>query len=190
MNDFLAADDVIDATHPAIVETAARLRRDHPGTTDFACAAFEFTRDEVKHSMDVGDPRPTVAASEVLAHGAGLCHGKAHLLTALLRAEGVPSGICYQRLADGKGGFFLHGMTAVQLDGTWYRQDPRGDKPGVTTEFSLTGERLAYRPDPAQGEADIPGVFATADPGLVAALRSTDDVRALVANGGLPGDVT
>jgi len=189
MSEYLAEDEVIDHSHPEITALAARLRADHPGTTDFARAAFDFTRDEVKHSMDVADPGVTVKASEVLQAGVGLCFAKSHLLTALLRAEGVPAGLCYQKLSNGKGGHFLHGMVAVNLDGRWYRQDPRGDKPGVTTEFSLTDERLAYHPRAELGEADLDPILASPDPGVVAALRGADNTADLVLNDGLPADL-
>jgi transglutaminase-like putative cysteine protease len=189
MSEYLAEDDVIDHSHPEITALAGRLRSEHPGTTDFARAAFDFTRDEVKHSMDVADPRVTVKASEVLQAGVGLCFAKSHLLTALLRAEGVPAGLCYQKLSNLKGGHFLHGMVAVNLDGRWYRQDPRGDKPGVTTEFSLTDERLAYHPRAELGEADLAPILAIPDPGVVAALRGADNTVDLVLNDGLPADL-
>lgn len=45
-------------------------------------------------------PMETVTwrASDVLRRGTGLCFAKAHLLAALLRAVGVPCGLCYQVL--------------------------------------------------------------------------------------------
>jgi transglutaminase-like putative cysteine protease len=189
VSEYLAEDDVIDHSHPEITALAARLRAEHPGTTDFTRAAFDFTRDEVKHSMDIADPLVTVTASEVLQRGAGLCFAKSHLLAALLRAEGVPAGLCYQKLSNGRGGHFLHGMVAVYLDGQWHRQDPRGDKPGVTTEFSLTDERLAYHPREELGEADLDPILASPDPALVAALRNADNTIDLVLNDGLPADL-
>jgi transglutaminase-like putative cysteine protease len=189
VSEYLAEDDVIDHSHPEIRALATRLRAEHPGTTEFARAAFEFTRDEVKHSMDIADPVVPVTASEVLQRGAGLCFAKSHLLTALLRAEGIPAGLCYQKLSNGRGGHFLHGMVAINLDGEWHRQDPRGDKPGVTTEFSLTDEHLAYYPREELGEADLEPVLASPDPGLVAALRSADNTVDLVLNDGLPSDL-
>lgn len=116
------------------------------------------------------------------------CQAKSHLLAALLRAEGVPAGLCYQRLATGVGGFVLHGLVAVRLDGRWHRQDPRGNKPGIDAQFSLDGPRLAFTLDPAAGERDYEAVFATPDPGVLAALRATTDVRTLRA-AGLPADL-
>jgi transglutaminase-like putative cysteine protease len=182
---YLAADDVVQADHPAVRAAAAGLRERHPGDAGFAKAAYEFVRDEVRHSYDVEDPRVTVTAAEVLEHRVGLCYAKSHLLAALLRAQGVRTGLCYQRLAAGDGTFVLHGLVAVHLDGQWRRQDPRGNKPGVDAQFSLDRPRLAFAVDAEAGECDYDEVFAAPDPGMLAVLRAADDVLAL-RDGGLP----
>ncbi|WP_327004827.1 transglutaminase family protein [Dactylosporangium sp. NBC_01737] len=185
---FLATGDVVQAGHPAVRAAATRLRRRHTDT-GFARAAYEFVRDEVRHSFDAGDARVTVTATEVLEHRVGLCYAKSHLLAALLRAGGVPAGLCYQRLATTGGGFVLHGLVAVHLNGDWHRQDPRGNKPGVDAQFSLDGPRLAFTVDPASGERDYEPVYATPDPGVLAALSATTDVLTLRTTG-LPDDLT
>ncbi len=185
---FLAADDVVQADHPAVRAAAADLRDDRDDE-QFARAAYEFVRDHVQHSFDADDPTVTVTAAEVLEHRVGLCYAKSHLLAALLRAGGVPSGLCYQRLATAGGGHVLHGLVAVHLNGQWHRQDPRGNKPGVDAQFSLDEPRLAFTVDPEAGERDYEPVFATPDPGVLATLRATTDVLTLRA-AGLPSDLT
>ncbi|MFJ9313689.1 transglutaminase family protein [Pimelobacter simplex] len=168
---YLGADEVVETSAPAVVALAARLGAGEAGDrVAFARAAFAWVRDEIAHAGDAGDPRFAVSATEVLADGVGWCYAKAHLLAAVLRAGGVPTGLCYQRLGDGDG-HVLHGLVAVHLDGAWHRQDPRGNKPGVAAEFSLDGERLAWPVDPAAGEADLPEVHVAPAPGVVAALR-------------------
>ncbi|GAA4255074.1 transglutaminase-like domain-containing protein [Dactylosporangium darangshiense] len=184
---FLAAGDVVQADHPAVRAVAAELRVRHRDDTEFARAAYEFVRDEVRHSFDADDPRVTVTAAEVLEHRVGLCYAKSHLLAALLRAEGVPAGLCYQRLSAGDGGFVLHGLVAVHLDGQWHRQDPRGNERGIDAQFSLGEPRLAFAVDEAAGECDYEAVHAVPDPGVLAVLRATTDVLTLRA-GGLPGE--
>jgi transglutaminase-like putative cysteine protease len=95
------------------------------------------------------------------------------LLAALLRARGIPAALCYQRLAldEQGGGFCLHGLVAVFLRRHgWYRIDPRGDKPGVATDFTPPIERLAFELR-LPGECDITGRFADALPCVVSALR-------------------
>ncbi|MGN0062764.1 MAG: transglutaminase family protein [Nocardioides sp.] len=184
--DFLVGDDVVEVDHPDVRALAATLRATSGADDEaYARAAFEWVRDEVAHSWDARDPRVTVSASEVLGERVGLCYAKSHLLAALLRAEGVPTGLCYQRLRDDDY-LMLHGLVAVHLRGAWHRQDPRGNKPGVDAQFSLEGERLAWPVDPALGEEDLPGLHVHPDPGVVTALRGTVDVLSLCRNG-LPG---
>ncbi|MFR9792816.1 transglutaminase-like domain-containing protein [Streptomyces sp. MB22_4] len=177
---YLAADEVIDHHHPMVRETAARLAAEAADSYAYARLAYEFVRDTIPHSADTGDLRVTWRASDVLARRTGICHAKAHALTALLRAEDIPTALCYQRLRDDDGGaHVLHGLVAVRFHGAWHRQDPRGNKPGVDARFSLTGERLAWIPDPAVDERDHPALYATAHPAVLDALRTAPDREAL-----------
>ncbi|MGW4885620.1 transglutaminase-like domain-containing protein [Streptomyces murinus] len=185
---YLAADEVIDHHHPMVRETAARLAAGVADSYVYARLAYEFVRDTVPHSADTGDPRVTWRASDVLTRRTGICHAKAHALTALLRAEDIPTALCYQRLRDDRGrGHVLHGLIAVRFHGAWHRQDPRGNKPGVDARFSLTGERLAWTPDPAVGELDYSLLYAAAHPAVLDALRTAPDREAL--GRALPSDL-
>ncbi|MGW5452504.1 transglutaminase-like domain-containing protein [Nocardia sp. NPDC003979] len=157
---YLEGDSIIQLDDDAVTAIVRDLRRNAPDEVDFARAAFDWVRDEVDHSYDVQDPRVTLTAGEVARERVGLCYAKSHLLTALLRSAGIPTGLCYQKLADDDG-HVLHGLVAVYLEGGWHRQDPRGNKEGITVEFSLTEERLAWAVDPAIGEIDYPQVFVS-----------------------------
>ncbi|WP_225833355.1 transglutaminase domain-containing protein [Streptomyces sp. NK08204] len=173
---YLAADEVIDHRHPVVREAAAELAKNAADSYGYARAAYEFVRDTIPHSQDSGDLRVTWRASDVLSLGTGICHAKAHALAALLRAEDIPTALCYQRLTnDDGGGHALHGLVAVRFNGAWHRQDPRGNKPGVDARFSLDGERLAWIPDPASGELDHPYLYAEAHPAVLDALKSAPD---------------
>ena len=122
---------------------------------------FEFVRDEIKHSWDYEQNPVTCKASDVLKHGTGYCYAKSHLLAALLRANGIQAGLCYQRLTvTDVPPFCLHGLNAVYLEGYgWYRLDARGNKQGVSAEFCPPIEKLAF-PIVTQGEADLPEIWA------------------------------
>ncbi|GGT93534.1 transglutaminase-like domain-containing protein [Streptomyces lateritius] len=175
---YLAADGVIDHEHPLVRQTAAHLRADHPDAYSYAEAAFEFVRDAISHSFDSGDMRVTWRASDVLAQGTGICYAKSHALAALLRAEGVPTALCYQRLgADDGSDPVVHGLIALRLPGEsgWARQDPRGNKPGVDARFSLEGERLAWPVRPECNEVDYPVLYAAPHPKVLKALWSARD---------------
>ncbi|MDX3384320.1 transglutaminase family protein [Streptomyces niveiscabiei] len=173
---YLAADEVIDHHHPVVRQTAARLAADVPDSYAYAEAAFVYVRDEIPHSQDAQDPRVTWRASDVLEQRTGICYAKAHALAALLRAEDIPTALCYQLLrADDGPGHVVHGLVAVRFNGAWHRQDPRGNKAGVNAQFSLTGERLAWVPDERQGEADHPTLYAQPHPAVLRALREAPD---------------
>ncbi|MFI9248826.1 transglutaminase domain-containing protein [Streptomyces sp. NPDC053069] len=173
---YLTADEVIDHGHPVVRKTAARLAEGAADSYEYARAAYEFVRDTVPHSQDSGDMRVTWRASDVLRLGTGICHAKAHALAALLRAEDIPTALCYQRLTHDDGsGHALHGLVAVRFHGAWHRQDPRGNKPGVDAQFSLDGERLAWIPDPGAGELDHPVLYAAPHPVVLDALKAAPD---------------
>ena len=104
----------------------------------------------------------TCRASDVLKHGTGFCFAKSHLLAALLRANRIPAGFCYQRLSRDENGppFCLHGLNAVYLEEHgWYRIDARGNKPGVDARFCPPKEKLAYVPTD-RGRNGYAGDFA------------------------------
>ncbi|MFI8929356.1 transglutaminase domain-containing protein [Streptomyces sp. NPDC053474] len=173
---YLAADEAVDHTHPLVRETAARLAENADDSYVYARAAYEFVRDTIPHSADAGDPRVTWRASDVLERRTGICHAKAHALAALLRAKGIPTALCYQRLLHDDGSAFaLHGLVAVRFDGSWHRQDPRGNKPGVDARFSLRGERLAFPVDAAAGEVDYPTLYAEPNPVVLEILKAAPD---------------
>jgi transglutaminase-like putative cysteine protease len=178
---YLAGDDVIEVQAPAVVSLAAELRAASPDDEAFARAAFEWVRDRIAHSVDAQDPRVTLTATEVLAEGVGLCFAKSHLLAAVLRAGGIPTGFCYQRLAEGDM-FLVHGLVAVHLNGAWHRQDPRGNKEGVDAQFFLGREQVAW-PTDAPGEIDYPEVRRSPAPEVVACLRGATDALELCATG-------
>jgi len=166
---YLAADEVIDHHHPLVRRTASRLARDAEDSYAYARLAFEFVRDTIPHSQDSGDPRVTWRASDVLEQGTGICYAKSHALAALLRAEDIPTALCYQKFD------VVHGLVAVRFNGAWHRQDPRGNKPGVDAQFSLDGERLAWVPDPESNEVDYPVLYAEPHPAVLSVLKAAPD---------------
>lgn len=181
---YLGQDEAIDHEHPLIQAAASDLRHEGGDDVGYASAAFGYVRDTVTHSADARDRRVTWRASDVLVQRTGLCYAKSHLYVALLRAAGIPSGLCYQRLTNAPAGHVLHGLAAVELDGLWVRLDPRGE--GV--EFSAVADQLAFAVRPELGEIDYPTVFASPAPVVLDVLRSHDDCLALCA-GGLPAQL-
>jgi transglutaminase-like putative cysteine protease len=146
MNEYLRRTQIIDWDHPAVTRQANALASSGD-ITEIARACFEWVRDEVKHSRDFERNPATWRASDVLEHRTGYCYAKSHLLAALLRANGIPAGFCYQRLSVFGGGppYSLHGLNAVHLpEFGWYRMDPRGNRKGIDAQFTPPVERLAF----------------------------------------------
>lgn len=175
---YLGSSDIVDLDHPDVRAGHARIVAGVEGLEDEARRIFEFVRDEVRHSLDAGDAIVTLRASEVLAHRTGLCYAKSHLAAALLRLSGIPTGLCYQLIRDGDR-LVLHGLVAVHLRGSWHRLDVRGNKPGVDARFDLDEERLAFGPDPAAGERDLPELLAEPAAAVIRCLASGGDLRRL-----------
>jgi transglutaminase-like putative cysteine protease len=168
MQSYLRATDVLDFHHPAVAELAARLAAGDPALT--ARRAFDWVRDEIRHTADYALDTVTCSASEALLAGTGYCYAKAHLFAALCRASGIPAGLCYQRLQDGDR-LVLHGLAAVHLPSIgWYRGDPRGNKPGIDARFDPPRERLAFSPGPT--EQDLPEIWPDPVAPVVEALRT------------------
>jgi len=61
-------------------------------------------RDNVRHSSDHRFDPATGKASDVLWHKAGYCDAKSHLLAAMLPANTISAGYCYQHLSTEGGG--------------------------------------------------------------------------------------
>jgi transglutaminase-like putative cysteine protease len=172
MEEYLQVSEIIDWQHPKILELAQQIALGNK--TSIAKACFEWVRDEIHHSFDYQQDPLTCHASEVLIHKTGYCFAKSHLLAALLRANQIPAGFCYQRLSiDDQGApYSLHGFNAIYLPETgWYRVDPRGNKTGVDAQFTPPQEQLAFKIQLPE-EMDFPAILAEPLPVVIEALRS------------------
>lgn len=161
MKAYLQATEVINWKHPAIVELAQKLASAQPNSLAIAQACFEWVRDRISHSCDDRKNPVTCRASEVLYYQTGYCYAKSHLLAALLRANNIPAGLCYQRLSiDDRGDrYSLHGFNAIYLPTFgWYRVDPRGNRSGINAQFIPPQEQLAYQIK-LSPEADFPAIL-------------------------------
>jgi transglutaminase-like putative cysteine protease len=162
MEEYLQVTEIIDWQHPEIIKCSQKIASGHKTPDAIAKACFEWVRDNICHSFDFQMNPVTCRASDVLQHKTGYCFAKSHLLAALLRANQIPAGFCYQRLSiDDQGApYSLHGFNAIYLPEIgWYRVDARGNKTGVNAQFNPPLEQLAYKTQLPE-EADFPTIFA------------------------------
>ncbi len=190
IQDYLESTHFIDWKSPAILEQVKRISQELSQPEQIAKACFLFVRDEIKHSWDHQLNPVTCRASDVLTHKTGFCYAKSHLLAALLRANGIPAGLCYQRLtiSNDQPPFCLHGLNAIYLpDHGWYRVDARGNKPGVDAQFCPPTEQLAF-PIISEGEQDFATIYAEPLPLITELLESAASYQEVAER--LPDAVT
>ncbi|MDA0524736.1 transglutaminase-like domain-containing protein [Methanococcoides alaskense] len=176
MQEYLRSTEMIDWEPPQIQKLAKKLALGSDDPVEITKRCFEWVRDSIYHSHDHCLNPITLKASDVLEAGTGYCYAKSHLLAALLRANGIPAGLCYQRLSRDENGepFCLHGLNAVYLPNIgWYRIDAKGNKKSVNAQYAPPEEILAYEIK-VEGEADLPEIWADPLPVIVDLLTVYD----------------
>jgi transglutaminase-like putative cysteine protease len=184
MENYLEATRIIDWHNKTVIDLADSIGSKYQTKEAIAKASFEWVRDQVFHSYDYKMNPVTCSASDVLKNKTGYCFAKSHLLAALLRANGIPTGFCYQRLSINDRGspFSLHGFNAVYLaEIGWYRIDARGNKVDVDAQFMPPQEKLAFRVRFTQ-EADFHNIFAEPLPIVVKSLQSQNSWDGMLEN--------
>lgn len=183
MKEYIQSSEEIDYLDSSIKQVAVMLAKDTNNEIDLAHKVYCFVRDEIKHSIDIGNNIITCNASEVLKLGHGLCLAKAHLLAAILRCLGIPTGFCYQGIWLNDC-IVLHGLNAIYLEslGKWIRVDARGNKPGINAEFSIAEEKLAFTIREDIGEFDCPVIFSKPDSNVLNALNKYKSLDVLLRN--------
>ncbi len=118
MSPFLRPEFGIDSDHSAIIEKARLIIGKQTGPVSVAKRLTAWVY------MNV-EKRPIMAipiASEVLKSRVGDCNEHTVLLTALLRATGIPARVCVG-LVYACGGFYYHAWSEGYL-GKWISMDP------------------------------------------------------------------
>jgi len=184
VENYLEVSEFIDWDHADIQKLAKQLADDTSNELEITNRCFEWVRDEIKHSWDYKMNPVTCKASDVLKHGTGYCYAKSHLLAALLRANSIPAGLCYQRLSVNDDGapYCLHGLNAVYLkEFGWYRIDARGNKEGVDAQFTPPYEQLAF-PIQDKNERDFSEIWVRPVGVVVEALLNNKTVEDVIQN--------
>lgn len=176
MEDYLVSDYIIDWDDSAVYDKAMELADDTQDDIHKARVLYDWVRDEIPHSNDIGSEVVTCTASEVLGAGTGICFAKSHLLAALLRAKRIPAGFCYQVLRSDPpidNQLILHGLNGIYLSsiGRWIRLDARGNTGDVNAQFSLDHEQLAFPMDPSYGEMIYDAIYKVPAKSVIERLR-------------------
>ena len=179
---YLVSTESIDYKHPLVQEKVAELRKTADSSLDYIKRAYEFVRDEIPHSWDIGTEAVSRKASDVLRNKTGICWAKSCLLAALLRANGIPSGLSYQLLTradeDDSEGYIIHALNTVYIEelDKWIRLDARGNKENVDAQFSVYEEKLAFPVRKELGETDYRDNNSDLDERLIEILQNSSNV--------------
>ena len=184
MQNFLKETEIIDFSDSSIQVLAKELALGIESDTAIAKKCFLYVRDTINHSGDYKDDITTYKASDVLKHKTGWCYSKSILLCALLRANNIPTGFCYQRLSCSeyvKDVYCLHGLNAMYLkEFGWYRVDARGNKEGVNAQFTPPKEQLAFALE--EHESDLPNILENPLPEVLDALKTYTSYEEMIHN--------
>jgi transglutaminase-like putative cysteine protease len=179
---YLQESNIINYSHPKIAALAKELAKGCSDDAAIAKNCFEYIRDNIRHTGDYQDSITTLKASEVLEEKTGWCYAKSHLLAALLRANGIPTGFCYQRLSCDEyrdNIYCLHGLNAIYLEKYgWYKVDARGNKEGVDAQFSPPLEKLAF--ELQANEYDLEEIYNEPLEKVVATLQRNDTYEKMI----------
>ena len=136
MEEYLIETPSIDYMNFNILEKVQELKNQSNDNLDYIKRSYIFVRNDIPHSWDIKIEVVSRTASEVLENKTGICWTKSCLLAALLRANGIPSGISYQLLTradDESEGYMIHALNTVYLKdfNKWIRLDARGNKENI-----------------------------------------------------------
>ena len=179
MKEYLAQTKSIDYMNPHIQEKVQELKESSCDDLDYIKRSYIFVRDEIPHSWDIGVSTVSRTASDTLMNKTGICWAKSCLLAALLRANGIPSGISYQLLTiaeDDSQGHIVHALNTVFNGDKWIRIDARGNTGDDDLEFSLDKDQLAFQVREEFGEIDFKDNNADLDERLVNTLAQTENL--------------
>ena len=135
MNEFLQPGRYIDSGHPAVIAFA----RKHAAGSDplaRAVSLYYAVRDGIRYNPFLDfSKEETFQASRCIEAGEGFCIGKAALLAACARADGIPARVGFADVKNhlttpalrermGTDLFVYHGFAELQIDGRWVKATP------------------------------------------------------------------
>ena len=181
MEDYLIETPSIDYVNFHIQERVQELKNQSDDNLDYIKRCYILVRDEIPHSWDIKTEVVSRTASDVLKNKTGICWTKSCLLAALLRADGIPSGISYQLLTradDASEGYMVHALNTVYIKdlNKWIRIDARGNKENINAYFSLDEEHLAYTIRSELGEIDYHDNHSDLDERLINILNQSGNI--------------
>jgi transglutaminase-like putative cysteine protease len=135
MNELLAPGNYIDSGHPAVI-AFSQFNSKGKSSLERAVSLYYAVRDGIRYDPFLDySKEETFRASHCLVAGKGFCIGKAALLAACARADGIPARVGFADVKNhlttpalrermGSDLFVYHGYTELLLEGKWVKATP------------------------------------------------------------------
>ena len=135
MNEFLAPGTYVDSDHPAVFAFAKKNSKGK-SALERAVSLYYAVRDDIRYNPFLDfSKEASFRASHCIAAGEGFCVGKAALLAACARADGIPARVGFADVKNhlttpalrermGTDLFVYHGYTELYLEGKWVKATP------------------------------------------------------------------
>jgi transglutaminase-like putative cysteine protease len=135
MKEYLQPGRYVDSDHPAVISFAGKNAAGE-SPLDRAVSLYYAVRDGIRYNPFLDfSTEETFRASHCLAAGEGFCIGKAALLAAVARADGIPARVGFADVKNhlttpalrkrmGTDLFVYHGYTELHLEGKWVKATP------------------------------------------------------------------
>ena len=135
MNEYLQPARYIDSDHPAVISFA----KEHAAGRDplaRAVSLYYAVRDGIRYNPFLDfSKEETFQASRCITAGEGFCIGKAALLAACARADGIPARVGFADVKNhlttpalrermGTDLFVYHGFAELQIERKWVKATP------------------------------------------------------------------
>ncbi len=135
MTEYLEPRRYVDSDHPAVIAFARKNAAGNDPLTR-AVSLYYAVRDGIRYNPFLDfSKEETYQASHCIAAGEGFCVGKAALLAACARVDGIPARVGFADVKNhlttpalrermGSDLFVYHGFTELFLEGKWVKATP------------------------------------------------------------------
>ena len=130
LDEYLLPQQFVDSDNRAIIELAEQFR----GDSDYKTAQniLNYVHKTIKNPTGSRENIAQLSASELLDNPVGVCGDNAILMTALLRAEGIPARkidglslmLPLSKASDWNHPGIAHAWVEFYIDGSWHFADP------------------------------------------------------------------